>query len=96
MELTNLLKFIPEYLLILVVVTYVLGIAFKKMEYVPDKYITLLLLIFSITFAILLCIINGQYKTMLEATVNAILQGILCWGVAVGINQTAKQIGKDE
>ena len=28
--------------------------------------------------------------------VNGILQGILCWGVAVGINQTVKQLGKNE
>ena len=30
------------------------------------------------------------------ATLPAFLQGILCWGVAVGINQTAKQLGKEE
>jgi uncharacterized membrane protein YagU involved in acid resistance len=53
-------------------------------------------MIFSITFAALLVIINQQYKTLFEAIINGILQGILCWGVAIGINQTAKQINKDE
>ena len=90
----NLLTFIPEYLLILVATTYVVGIFLKKIEKVKDNYITVILMLFAITFAVLLNIINGQYKVLFDAIVNAILQGILCWGVAVGINQTAKQISR--
>lgn len=92
----NLLTFIPEFLLIVIVVIYVLGVFLKKMESVPDKYITVLLMLFGITFAVLLNIINAQYKVALDVIVNGILQGILCWGVAVGINQTAKQLNKNE
>ena len=51
-------------------------------------------MIFGITFAVLLSIINAQYKVTLDVIVNGVLQGILCWGVAVGINQTAKQLKK--
>lgn len=90
----NLLTFIPENLLILIVTIYVLGIFLKKLESVKDNYITVILMLFAITFAVLLNIINSQYKVMYEAIINAILQGILCWGVAVGINQTSKQISK--
>ncbi|WLF70493.1 phage holin family protein [Clostridium septicum] len=91
----DLLKFIPENLIILIVVIYVLGVFLKKLEGVKDKYITIILMFFGITFAILLNIVNGQYKVLFDVIVNGILQGILCWGVAVGINQTSKQISKE-
>ena len=53
-------------------------------------------MLFGITFAVLLSIINAQYKINLEVIVNGILQGILCWGVSVGVNQTIKQLNKEE
>ena len=90
----NLLTFIPENLVILIVVIYVLGTFLKALKSVKDNYITAILMLFAITFAALLNMINNEYKTAYEAIVNAILQGILCWGVAVGINQTSKQISK--
>lgn len=90
----NLLTFIPENLLILIAAIYVIGIFLKKLESVKDNYITVILMLFAITFAVLLNIINGQYKVLYEAVINAILQGILCWGVAIGINQTKKQINR--
>ena len=92
----NLMTFIPENLLILIAAIYVFGIWLKKLETVKDNYITVILMIFAITFAVLLNLINSQYKVMYEAVVNAILQGILCWGVAVGLNQTYKQLNKSE
>lgn len=92
----EIMKFIPQHLLILIVAAYVLGVFLKKTEGFKDKYITIALMLFCITLAFLLNIINAQYKTMLDAAVNALLQGILCWGVSVGINQTTKQLGKEE
>lgn len=92
----NLLTFIPEFLLIVIVATYVVGVFLKKLESFKDKYITLALMVFCITFAVLLNIINAEYKVLFDAIVNAVLQGILCWGVAVGINQTSKQLKKSE
>lgn len=96
MDFTNIANFVPSNLAILISVIYVLGMFLKKMEMVKDNYITVILMIFSITFAILLTMINAQYKTSFESVVNGILQGVLCWGVAIGINQTAKQINKDK
>lgn len=97
MELTslNLMEFIPSNLIILVAVLYILGAGLKRSK-VPDKYITLVLLILGITIAVLLSIINSQYKTMLDAIINGAMQGVLCWGVAIGVNQTAKQLNKEE
>ena len=96
MEFTNIANFVPTNLAILIAGIYVMGMFLKKTEKVNDNYITIILMLFSITFAILLTLINAQYKTMFESIVNGILQGILCWGVAIGINQTAKQLNKDE
>lgn len=92
----NLMTFIPEFLIIVIVATYVVGVFLKRLETVPDKFITSLLMLFSITIAVLLNIINTQYKVALDTIVNGILYGILCWGVAVGVNQTYKQLNKSE
>ena len=81
----NLIELVPSNLLILVAVLYVLGSGFKKSLTVPDKYITLILLVLGITLAILL-----------EASINGLMHGIICWGIAIGINQTAKQLNKEE
>lgn len=92
----NLMTFIPEFLIIVIVATYVVGVFLKKLETIPDKFITSLLMLFSITIAVLLNIINTQYKVALDTIVNGILYGIFCWGVAVGVNQTYKQLNKSE
>lgn len=96
MDFTNLISFIPTNLGVLIAAIYVLGIGLKKSLFVADKWITLILLVFGITFAVLLTIINAQYKTMLDAIVTGILQGILCWGVSVGMNQIIVQAKKSE
>lgn len=92
----NLMSFISDGMVIVIVATYVMGIFLKKLESIKDKYITSILMLFGIVIAVLLSIINAQYKVNLDTIVNGILQGILCWGVSVGINQTTKQLGKEE
>lgn len=92
----NIMNFIPEFMGILIVSIYILGVFFKNSSLIKDKWITVLLLLFGITFAVLLNIINVKYKVALDVIVNGILQGILCWGVAVGVNQTIKQVKKEE
>ncbi len=96
MDYTNLVQFIPESLFIVVAAIYVVGMFLKKLDSIPDKYITSILMLFGITFAVLLSIINSQFKVTLDVIVNGVLQGILCWGVAVGLNQTGKQLNKQE
>lgn len=92
----NLMEYIPSYMYILVVALYVLGTMFKSSNVIPDKWIVYLLLILGITIAVALSIINAQYKTLLEAFINGLLQGVICWGVAVGGNQLYKQTKKNE
>lgn len=95
MDFTNLTSFIPTHLAIVIAGIYVLGI-FLKNAAIKDKYIPFILMICSITFAVLLTIINTEYKVLFEAIVNGILQGILCWGAAIGVNQLYVQAKKDE
>ena len=90
----NLIELVPSNLIVLVAVLYVLGTGLKKAQAIPDKYITVILLVLGITLAILLSMINAQYKTAYEAAINGFMQGIICWGIAIGINQTAKQLNK--
>ena len=92
----NILDFLKEGYFIVIVAIYVIGIFLKKMETIKDKYIVVILMALSVIVAVLLTIINAQYKIDLEVILNGILQGILCWGVSVGVNQTVKQIGKTE
>ena len=74
----NLMTFIPEFLIIVIVATYVVGVFLKKLETVPDRFITSLLMLFSITIALLLNIINTQYKVALDTIVNGLLYKMLC------------------
>ena len=92
----NIMDFLKEGYIIVIVALYVIGIFLKKMETIKDKYIVVILMALSVIVAVLLTIIDAQYKIDLEVILNGILQGILCWGVSVGVNQTVKQIGKTE
>ncbi|HHI5793441.1 TPA: phage holin family protein [Clostridioides difficile] len=82
----NLISFIPEQLLLLVVALNVLGFGFKKYKQLDNKYIPVVLLILGIGFSI----------WMLGLNPVAVLQGVICWGVAIGINQTYKQFKDGE
>lgn len=82
----EIMQFIPSQLGILTATLYILGMFFKSTSFVVDKYIPLVLLLFSVLFSVLL----------IGVSPTSILQGILCWGVSVGANQVIKQTGKDE
>lgn len=74
----SLMNFISDGMVIVIVATYVMGVFLKKLENIKDKYITSLLMLFGVVIAVLLSIINAQYKVDLNTIVNGILQGILC------------------
>ena len=54
----NIIDFIGKELFIVIAAIYVMGIFLKKIESVKDKWITVILMLFGITFAVLLNIIN--------------------------------------
>lgn len=77
----DLVKFVPEQLLIVVAALYVIGIFLKNTSMVPDWIIPWALLVVGIIGAIG---IQGL-------TVLAVIEGIICAGVAVLTNQLIKQ-----
>lgn len=88
----------PE-LLVVAVVLYILGAALKRAQVAKDKYIPLILgaagIVICAVWVLATCPIrNGQEIAM--AVFTAIVQGILVAGLSTYINQTMKQIGKDE
>ena len=83
----DMMSLIPEQLIILVVCTYLIGIFFKQIKYIKDFLIQVLLILFAVIFS---CALQYEFSAL------AILQGVLCWGVAVGLNQTYKQIFKSD
>ncbi|AXU86116.1 TPA: phage holin family protein [Clostridioides difficile] len=81
----NLISFIPEQLLILVAALSIIGKGCKKYKQLDNKYIPIILLVLGIGFSI----------WMLGFNPSSILQGILCWGVAIGANQVYKQLKEE-
>ncbi|MDN4763624.1 phage holin family protein [Clostridioides difficile] len=81
----NLISFIPEQLLILVAALSIVGKGCKKYKQLDNKYIPIILLVLGIGFSI----------WMLGFSPNAVLQGVICWGISIGINQTYKQLKEE-
>lgn len=82
----NLVELVPNDLGIVIAATYVMGIYLKSQPRVKDHYIPTVLVLLAIVASMLISGFN----------VNSLLQGILCWGISIGINQTAKQIIKGD
>lgn len=78
----EIMNFIPSTLFILIVASNILGTFLKQIKIVKDNYIPLILLIFTVTFSILI----------LGVSPESILQGILTWGASIGIHQTVHQL----
>ncbi|HBF2562791.1 phage holin family protein [Clostridioides difficile] len=81
----NLISFIPEQLLILVAALSIIGKGCKKYKQLDNKYIPIILLVLGIGFSI----------WMLGFSPNAVLQGVICWGISISINQTYKQLKEE-
>ena len=82
----EILTYITENAIILIPVLIIIGLILKKLEFIPDKYIPLILLPLGILGAMAL----GGW------TVESAIQGILVTGAAVYGNQIVKQLRKDE
>lgn len=82
----EILTYITEKAIILIPVLVIIGLILKKLEFIQDKYIPLILLPLGILGAMAL----GGW------TVESTIQGILVTGAAVYGNQIVKQLRKDE
>ena len=75
-------KYLYEGTLILIPVLNVIGWILKNTQYIPDKYIPLILLP--------LCVLGSL--GIMGFNVTAVLQGVLVTGTAVYSNQLVKQM----
>jgi hypothetical protein len=80
----DIVQFIPENMFILIAVLYVLGMFFKGSKYMDDEAIPFALLVIGCLLSI----------AKIGLSVDGFMQGILCTGVAIGVNQTIKQVDK--
>lgn len=82
----EILTYITENAIILIPVLIIIGLILKKLEFIPDKYIPLILLPLGIVGAMAL----GGW------TFESAIQGVLVTGAAVYGNQIVKQLRKNE
>lgn len=93
------MNYVKPELVILAVVLYLIGIAFKKAELVKDKYIPAVLGLVGIVFAAMYVFATSRFdgaSTILMAIFTSVMQGVLCAGLSTYVNQLIKQSKKDE
>lgn len=83
----EILSYLPENSMLLIVGIYCIGIALKRTDFIKDKYILLILTIIGVIFSCAL------YK---EISMFNILVGIICTSLSNFVNQLFKQINKEE
>lgn len=82
----EILSYITENAIILIPVLIIIGMILKKLEFIPDKWIPVILLPLGVVGAMTL----GGW------TVTSAIQGVLVTGAAVYGNQLVKQLKKNE
>lgn len=87
----NLVDFIQVELLIIIAVTYVLGMFLKSTDKIRDWWIPFILLVFAVVFSILYKAIMLMEGFTPQSILSGFLYGILIAGVAVFGNQMIKQ-----
>lgn len=87
-------EYITPELMVLIPVLYLIGASLKRYQSFADKHIPIVLGAIGIIIAMIY-----EFSVMgisLDAVYASIIQGILCAGASVYVNQTVKQIKKDE
>lgn len=86
-------EYITPDLLVLIPVLYVIGSALKRFERFKDKHIPIMLGGVGIAIALLYeCSVLG---CTWDAFYAAVVQGVLCAGASVYVNQAYKQMKKE-
>lgn len=80
----DIIKYVTENALILIPVLMIVGTIIKNIQFIPDKFIPLILLPFGVVGAMAL----GEWN------VQSAIQGVLVTGAAVYGNQIYKQMSK--
>lgn len=87
-------EYISPELAVLIPVLYLIGASLKRYQNFADKHIPIVLGIVGIAIAMIyeFSVIGVSW----DALYASVIQGILCAGASVYVNQTVKQIQKDE
>lgn len=80
----DIIKYVTENALVLIPVLMIIGTIIKNIQFIPDKFIPLILLPFGVVGAMAL----GEWN------VQSAIQGVLVTGAAVYGNQIYKQMSK--
>ena len=92
-------QYITPELLILIPVLYFIGKGIKVTETIKDKYIPLILGASSVVLAVVWVLATNPMSTwqdVLMAAFTALVQGVLCAGCSVYVDQIIKQSNKEE
>lgn len=87
----NFLDYLPVYMIIGVIASYCFSMMLK-MSAIPDKHIPWVSFIACITIATALTIVNTETVVTMKEWVYGVVYGMCIWGIAIGINQTKKQL----
>ena len=93
------IEFIKPELLVLVPVLYIMGTFLKKAQTFADNHIPLALTAVGIVLAALWVVgtvPTGTAREIVLAVFTALVQGVICAGLAVYGDQMVKQTGKTE
>lgn len=92
-------EFIKPEFIILIPALYILGMGLKKTSICSDRFIPLILGGTSIvlcTAYVIATLSAFDWQSVVLGVFTAIVQGILCAGASVYVNQLVKQAGKEE
>lgn len=95
----QIINYVKPELVVVSVVLYFIGTAIKSSQTIKDKYIPFILGGIGIVLCAIWVIANcpvANTKEIAQAIFMAIVQGILVAGLSIYVNQTIKQMGKDE
>lgn len=92
-------QYVKPELVVLSFVLYFVGVALKKLKYIADNFIPLILGGVGVLLSLLWVLGTSTLGTSQEiciAIFTAIVQGILVAGLSTYVNQLIKQLGKVE
>ena len=91
-------QFISPELLVLVPVLYFVGAGLKRSQSVADRHIPVILGAAGVALATVYVLATGALtgaQAVLTGVFSGVVQGVLCAGASVYVNQIIKQSGKD-
>lgn len=94
MDLSALQEYVEPGLLVLIPVLYIIGMAVRNAAWIDNKHIPLVLGLLGIILAVVYLFATASYTTPQDIAMmvfTAIVQGVLCAGTAVYVNQLFKQ-----